>query len=152
MMGRKVAEEKRLRDHIASGCSGSGPRCRRGTPTQWARSTGGQGREGAGRIIKEYTSWRTPAGSTAPRSASPAPWLRAADELPKPNGERLREFADARLPSLKFQLFSDEPIYEDLETVKLADGLTFLANTLGPETSWSRRCSPASRRGSGPSN
>ena len=49
--------------------------------------------------------------------------LRASEELPKPGGERLREFADARLPSLKFGLFSDEPIYEDLETLKLADGL-----------------------------
>jgi hypothetical protein len=58
---------------------------------------------------------------------------RAAEELPKPSGERLREFAEARLPSLKFSLFSDEPIYEDLETVKLADGLTFLATTLGAE-------------------
>ena len=54
--------------------------------------------------------------------------------MPKPGGERLREFADARLPSLKFQLFSDEPIYEDLETLKLADGLQFLAVTLGPDT------------------
>ena len=33
--------------------------------------------------------------------------------------------------SLKFQLFSDEPIYDDLETLKLADALTFLAATLG---------------------
>jgi len=60
--------------------------------------------------------------------------LRASEELPKPGGERLREFADARLPSLKFGLFSDEPIYEDLETLKLADGLQFLAVTLGPDS------------------
>jgi len=53
--------------------------------------------------------------------------------LPKPSGDRLREFADARLASLKFQLFSDEPIYEDLEIVELADGLTLLATGLGPD-------------------
>ena len=44
--------------------------------------------------------------------------LRASEELPKPGGERLREFADARIPSLKFQLLSDEPIYEDLDRAK----------------------------------
>src|SRR5579883_2762695 len=60
--------------------------------------------------------------------------LRVSEELHKPGGERLREFADARLPSLKFQLFSDEPIYEDFETLKLADGLQFLAITLGPDS------------------
>src|SRR5204863_9108731 len=59
--------------------------------------------------------------------------LRAAEELPKKSGERLSQYADARLPSLKFQLFSDEPIFEDLETLKLADGLQFLAVTLGPD-------------------
>jgi thioesterase domain-containing protein len=53
--------------------------------------------------------------------------VRAAAEKPKPNGQRLREFADARLASLEHQLFSDEPIYPDYETVKLADSLTFLA-------------------------
>jgi hypothetical protein len=60
--------------------------------------------------------------------------LRASEELPKPNGERLREFADARLDSFKFQLFSDEMIYEELEILQLADGLQFLAVTLGPDS------------------
>ncbi len=60
--------------------------------------------------------------------------LRASEELPKPNGERLPEFTDARLGSLKFRLFSDAPIYDDLETIKLADSLTSLANTLGADT------------------
>ena len=60
--------------------------------------------------------------------------LRASEELAKPGGERLREYADARLPSLKFQLFSDEPIFEDFEVLKLADGLQFLAVTLGPDS------------------
>ena len=57
--------------------------------------------------------------------------LRASEELPKPAGERLREFGDARLGSLKLQLFSDEPIYDDLETLKLADSLTLLATSYG---------------------
>ena len=59
--------------------------------------------------------------------------LRAAVELPKPNGERLREFNDSGLESLKFQLFSNKPLYDDLELVTLTDGLTYLADTFGPE-------------------
>ncbi len=57
--------------------------------------------------------------------------LRAADERPKPNAERLREFGDAGLESLKFQLFSEKPIYDDLEQLKLADSLTWLVMQLG---------------------
>jgi hypothetical protein len=58
--------------------------------------------------------------------------FRAADELPKPNGERLREFRDSALESLKFQLFSDEPIYDDFEILKLTNSLTFFAELVGP--------------------
>jgi hypothetical protein len=56
--------------------------------------------------------------------------VRLADELGKPNGERLREYRDSNLESLKFQLFSPAPIYPDLERVKLHTSLTFLAETL----------------------
>jgi hypothetical protein len=57
--------------------------------------------------------------------------VRAADELPKPNGERLSEFADSGKKSLELGLFSKRPIYKQLEIAKLADSLTFLCETLG---------------------
>ncbi|HZR19484.1 MAG TPA: S46 family peptidase [Verrucomicrobiae bacterium] len=57
--------------------------------------------------------------------------LRASEEKPKPNTERLREFGEAGLASLEFQLFSEKPIYDDLEQLLLADSLTFLAGKLG---------------------
>jgi hypothetical protein len=57
--------------------------------------------------------------------------LRAAEEKPKPNAERLREFGDAGLASLEFQLFSEKPIYDDLEQLLLGDSLTFLVGKLG---------------------
>jgi len=57
--------------------------------------------------------------------------LRAVEEKPKPNGERLREFRDSNLESLEFQLFSEEPIYDDFEQIKLADSLTWLVKQLG---------------------
>jgi hypothetical protein len=46
--------------------------------------------------------------------------VRAATELPKPNGQRLREFADSKLPELKQDLFSEAPIYDELEIAMLS--------------------------------
>jgi hypothetical protein len=59
--------------------------------------------------------------------------LRAAEERPKPNGERLREFVDSAKESLEFQLFSQKPVYDDYEQLKLADSLTFLAERMGAD-------------------
>jgi len=57
--------------------------------------------------------------------------VRLATELPKPSAERLREYRDTNLESLKFQLFSPAPIHADLERAKLAQSLTFLAERVG---------------------
>jgi hypothetical protein len=59
--------------------------------------------------------------------------LRMAVEKPKPNPERLLEYSDARLKSLELQLFSPAPIYPELERVRLAGSLSFLAEQLGGE-------------------
>ena len=59
--------------------------------------------------------------------------VRAADERGKPNGERLREFRESAKESLELELFSEEPLYDDFEQVKLADSLTFLIAKLGFE-------------------
>ena len=57
--------------------------------------------------------------------------VRAAEEKPKPNADRLREFRDSALPSLEQQLFSTAPVYKSLETVLLADALAEMQDTLG---------------------
>ena len=59
--------------------------------------------------------------------------LRAGDERPKPNGERLKEYADAKRESFELDLFSDKPVYTDFETLTLADSLTSLVEQLGAE-------------------
>jgi hypothetical protein len=56
---------------------------------------------------------------------------RAAEELPKPNGQRLQEFRESALESLKLGLFSAKPIYPDLEMLLLTDSLTWLASKMG---------------------
>src|SRR5258706_11335442 len=57
--------------------------------------------------------------------------LRAGEERPKPNGERLREFTEAGRESLELQLFSGKPIHNDLEELQLADSLTYLVEEMG---------------------
>jgi len=59
--------------------------------------------------------------------------VRAADEKPKPNPDRMREFRDSALPSLEQQLFSTEPIYKNLETALLTDGLSEMQESLGKD-------------------
>jgi len=59
--------------------------------------------------------------------------VRAADELPKENGQRLREFTDAGLPAFKAQVLSPAPIYPELEIARLEFTLTKLREELGPD-------------------
>jgi hypothetical protein len=58
--------------------------------------------------------------------------VRLADESAKPNATRLREYRESNLESLKFELFSEAPIYNDLETITLADSLSLLVEMKGP--------------------
>ena len=57
--------------------------------------------------------------------------LRAAEERPKPNGERLEEYRDSARSSFETNLFTEQPFYADLDTLKLADSITALAESLG---------------------
>jgi hypothetical protein len=58
--------------------------------------------------------------------------VRAAAERPKPNGERLQEFQESNRTLLELKLFSQAPIYDNLEKLTLADSLTYLVEKLGP--------------------
>lgn len=59
--------------------------------------------------------------------------VRYADESGKPNGERLREFADARLPQFKQGLLANRPVYDELEIQTLTWSLTKMREDLGPD-------------------
>jgi hypothetical protein len=117
----RAAQERRLREHAAaSGGSGDDP---------WALISGAQEthRQIAFRraaVNGVFSSDLAGAGLTL---------LRLADELPRPSAERLREFRDTALPSVYLRLFSDAPIYDDLETDRLASALSYLTVTLGAD-------------------
>lgn len=75
--------------------------------------------------------------------------VRHAEESQKPNEARLPEYADAKLPALKAQLFSPAPIYPELEIVMMTFSLTKLQEELGPDDPFVRlvldKKSPESR-------
>ncbi len=57
--------------------------------------------------------------------------VRLAEELPKPNAERLENYQDAALDSLYLSLYSPAPIYETLEIDRIAGGLSYLVENYG---------------------
>jgi hypothetical protein len=59
--------------------------------------------------------------------------VRGAEERPKPNGERFREFTDAALPRIEQQLGAAVPVYPELETLRLAFGFERMREWLGPD-------------------
>lgn len=63
--------------------------------------------------------------------------VRAAEEKTKPNTERLREYADARLPLLEKNVLDARPVYREVEELKLKFWLTKIREELtadAPET------------------
>ncbi|HEY3450481.1 MAG TPA: S46 family peptidase [Myxococcales bacterium] len=59
--------------------------------------------------------------------------VREAEELPKPNEKRLREYADSNQAALKNEIASPAPVYDDLELLTLSFSLSKLREDLGPD-------------------
>jgi hypothetical protein len=65
--------------------------------------------------------------------------VRAADERGRPDGDRLREYTDTRLPRLQQQLSAQVPVYPELERLTLSFGLERMREWLGPDHAIVRR-------------
>jgi hypothetical protein len=59
--------------------------------------------------------------------------VRLAEESPKPNADRLKEYRDSALESLKLELFSEAPIHPAFEKAKLANSLAFWREKVGSD-------------------
>ncbi|WP_321477091.1 S46 family peptidase [uncultured Paludibaculum sp.] len=57
--------------------------------------------------------------------------VRYAEEKPKPDSQRLREYTDAGLPSLEQAMYSEAPIYPAMEEVAIENYFSFLVKELG---------------------
>ena len=65
--------------------------------------------------------------------------VRLAEESGKPNPDRLREYRESNIESLKLALFSPAPIYPEYETAKLAQSLGYWKDLVGPDDPIVRR-------------
>ena len=131
VMDKKVADEKRLRAAVAER-----PALQESAPV-WDRIAAAQ------QVIREraraYNLLEAGGAFNSEWFGIARTLLRAAEEKPKPNGERLQEFSESARESLELQLFSDKPIYPDLEELQLSDSLTFLAEEMGSTNSLVRQ-------------
>jgi hypothetical protein len=59
--------------------------------------------------------------------------VRVTADKQKPNPDRLREYTDARLPSLEQRLLSAAPVYRTLDVATLTESLTLMRDKLGAD-------------------
>jgi hypothetical protein len=59
--------------------------------------------------------------------------VRVTAEKQKPNPDRLREYSEARLPSLEQQLLSTAPVYRSLDAATLTESFSLMQDKLGAD-------------------
>jgi hypothetical protein len=128
------AREEKLRDAMAKDAKW------KGTLVAYDRIR--QARAETAKILPVYSYYETFRGRATASYRAPRGFystlfkyarrlLRAGDERPKPNGERFPEFRDSNRESLELDLFSTEPVYDDVEQIMLTDSLTDLTSRFG---------------------
>jgi hypothetical protein len=136
LLGRKKADEERLRGYIAAVLK-DGKLTDTGKADFEAAAkafdTIAKAEKTRAGMIKEYTLLEGGAGFNSQLFGYARTLLRYADEMKKDAKDRLPEFGAARLASLKHRLTSDEPVYDDFEMLKLADSLSMLAAHYGAD-------------------
>jgi hypothetical protein len=111
------------------------PKLKAQTGDPWADIAHAQVERAA--LAKPYYFLETRAGGGSTLYGYARTLVRAAAERAKPNGERFREYADARLPLVERTLMAPRPVETDVEQVKLEFWLTKLREELtadAPET------------------
>jgi hypothetical protein len=116
LMAKKSAEESKMRQAIISDAA---KKAEFGDP--WAEIAKAMDTEK--RIYLPLTYFERRGGFSGGLASFARILVRAAEEQPKSNGDRLREYRDSALPSLEQDLFSTAPIYKSLERTELADSL-----------------------------
>ena len=116
LMAKKSADESKMRQAISSDAA---KKVEFGDP--WAEIAKAMDTEK--QIYLPLTYFERRGGFSGDLASFARILVRAAEERPRPNGDRLREYRDSALPSLEQDLFSAAPIYKSLERVELADSL-----------------------------
>jgi hypothetical protein len=122
VMGKKRQEEQEFRARVAAN-------------PEWQRQYGGAWEmvaeaERAARLRAKQQIFRRLQSQMASLATDLVQYVA---EIRKPDGARLPGFHDSELDSLRFRLFSDAPLYEDMEIARLAGGLELSVSELGAE-------------------
>lgn len=125
IMARKAAGEKRLRDFITANPD------KVTSDAAKAFDVIADAEKLRAKMIVDMTLLENGAAFNSTLFGYAKTILRYSEEKAKPAADRLPEFGDARLPSLKNRLYSPAPTDDALEILKLADGLTLFATTKG---------------------
>lgn len=117
-MGRKAQAENELRQRI-----GSDPRKKADYEHAWDRIA--QAQKVAAEMLKPYNFLERGFAFDSELFRIARTLVRLAEEKPKPNSDRLKEYRDSALQSLELKLFSEAPIYPEYEAAKLAHSLAY---------------------------
>jgi len=90
-------------------------------------------------VFMEGLPQRQPLGFQSQLAAIARMLVRAGEELQKPDGQRIREYTEANLPTLKQALFNTAPIHQELEIEELTFTLGKLREELGADDSFVQR-------------
>ncbi len=122
LLAKKASEEEAFRKLVAAD-----PAWQKAYGDAWDAIAGAQKLQAE--RFKQQT-YRTYFGYELPDVAGTI--VRYVTETKKPDGERLEEFHEAGLESLRFQLLSPAPVYPGLEVALLGDSLRLSLEKLGP--------------------
>ena len=117
-MARKAEGENELRSRIATD-----PKKKETYGAAWERIAEAQ--KTAARLVKPFNFLERGFAFDSDLFRIARTLVRLAEEKPKPNSDRLREYRDSGLQSLELHLFSEAPIYPEYEEAKLAHALAY---------------------------
>jgi len=124
LMGQKQAAERKLRAAV-----NADPKLKAEYGTAWDEVA--KAVEVRSQLFYPYSFVENASGFNASLARYARTLVRVTAEKQKPNPQRLREYGDARLPSLQQRLFSTAPIYRSLDVALLTESLTLMRDKLG---------------------
>lgn len=140
LLARKAAEEKELAAKLGGDPAKKGTDDKDVAPKNAADAAALAEYQGAidaiaaaYKKLNEFTGrlyWSVLRGDAATKALQ---LVQLATELPKPNGQRLPEYTDSRLDSLKLGLFSSAPLHLDMDEVLLTTHFEMALKELGPD-------------------
>jgi hypothetical protein len=126
LLARKRQDEAELRQRVDAN-----PQVKAATAGAWEEMT--QALDAYRRLLPEYRMKEQAEAFPGDLFTLARHLVRVAEETPRPNAERLREYTEAQLPTVRQQLLRAAPVATELEQALLGFGLNRLRETLGAD-------------------